>query len=474
MKKFCAILFSFVLVLIIALPVAAEGESSTLADNAPSLTAPAAYVVNLDTNIVVYEKNSETPLSAASLTKLMTTLLLLENYQDQLDSISLTAPSYVYDLIWEQSTNASSADIRRGETQSLRNLLYAMLLPSGNEAAYIVADYMGGGSIGFTGLFSLGQAGFMLLGAYTYAILTIPAASQKSIYQRYANGGIGFSIPELLSKPLGGFGLLLGVVFCLILAGFIAALFAFLIGLPVLKLKSDYLAIATLGFAEIIRAAVVYEGFGPLTNGSNLLYGFTSFASFNLSPGGTTLHLETVMPFLFSGICIAIILLLINSTYGRAFKAIRDDEIAAEAMGINLASHKRMSFIISSFFAGISGAMLAMYQASVQATTFKSSMTYEILLIVVIGGIGSVSGSIIASFLFIASSEWLLRFLDNETWIGGFRVPLLRSGFRMVVFSIIIMAVVLFFRKGIMGDRELFQKKPASTAKAAKKEARSK
>ena len=147
MKKFCAILLSFVLVLIIALPVAAEGESSPLADNAPSLTAPAAYVVNLDTNIVVYEKNSETPLSAASLTKLMTTLLLLENYQDQLDSISLTAPSYVYDLIWEQSTNASSADIRRGETQSLRNLLYAMLLPSGNEAAYIVADYMGGGSI---------------------------------------------------------------------------------------------------------------------------------------------------------------------------------------------------------------------------------------------------------------------------------------------------------------------------------------
>ena len=241
-----------------------------------------------------------------------------------------------------------------------------------------------------------------------------------------------------------------------------------------LKLKSDYLAIATLGFAEIIRAAVVYEGFGPLTNGSNLLYGFTSFSNFNITLGGFTLHLETVMPFLFSGICIAIILLLINSTYGRAFKAIRDDEIAAEAMGINLASHKRMSFIISSFFAGISGAMLAMYQASVQATTFKSSMTYEILLIVVIGGIGSVSGSIIASFLFIASSEWLLRFLDNETWIGGFRVPLLRSGFRMVVFSIIIMAVVLFFRKGIMGDRELFQKKPASAAKAAKKEVRSK
>lgn len=147
MKKFCAILFSFVLIVVLALPAAAEGESAALSDTAPPLTAPAAYVVNLDTNIVVYDKNSEVPLSAASLTKMMTTLLLLESYQDQLDSISLTAPSYIYDLIWEQSTNASTADIRRGETQSLRNLLYAMLLPSGNEAAYIVADYMGGGSI---------------------------------------------------------------------------------------------------------------------------------------------------------------------------------------------------------------------------------------------------------------------------------------------------------------------------------------
>ncbi len=147
MKKFCAILFSFVLIVVLALPAAAEGESAALSDTAPSLTAPAAYVVNLDTNIVVYDKNSEVPLSAASLTKMMTTLLLLESYQDQLDSISLTAPSYIYDLIWEQSTNASTADIRRGETHSLRNLLYAMLLPSGNEAAYIVADYIGGGSI---------------------------------------------------------------------------------------------------------------------------------------------------------------------------------------------------------------------------------------------------------------------------------------------------------------------------------------
>ena len=147
MKKFCAVLCTFVLVIVLGLPVAAEGINGSAADIAPDILAPAAYVVNLDTNIVVYEKNSETPLQAASLTKLMTTLLLLENYQDQLDTISLTAPSYIYDLIWEKTTNASTADIRKGETQTLRNLLYAMMLPSANEAAYIVADYMGGGSI---------------------------------------------------------------------------------------------------------------------------------------------------------------------------------------------------------------------------------------------------------------------------------------------------------------------------------------
>ena len=114
-----------------------------------------------------------------------------------------------------------------------------------------------------------------------------------------------------------------------------------------------------------------------------------------------------------------------------------------------------MAFTISSFFAGISGALLAMYQTTVQANTFKSAMTYEILLIVVIGGIGSISGSCIAAFLYVAASEWWLRFLDAETYIGSFKVPFLRTGFRMVVFSVIIMVVVLFFRKGIMGDKEL-------------------
>ena len=308
---------------------------------------------------------------------------------------------------------------------------------------------------GFTGLFSLGQAGFMLLGAYTYAILTIPSADRESVYYLYGGSAVNFSLPELFGG--GALGLILGVLAALILAGCVAAAIAWLIGLPVLRLKSDYLAIATLGFAEIIRAIFQWDRLGPVTNGANALKSFPTFSSFNIenANGEVVLRLSTFVPFLLVAVCIGIMVLLINSTYGRAFKAIREDEVAAEAMGINLAKHKRMAFCISSFFAGVGGGLFAMFANQAQAKTFTTSMTYEILLIVVIGGIGSISGSCIASFLYVAASEWWLRFLDTETYIGAFKVPFLRTGFRMVVFSIIIMIVVLFFRRGLMGDREL-------------------
>ena len=293
---------------------------------------------------------------------------------------------------------------------------------------------------GFTGLFSLGQAGFMLIGGYTYAIFSLSNEARETVYQ-YFDCAIGVT---------------LGVVPSLILAGLMAALFAFLIGLPVLRLKSDYLAIATLGFAEIIRAVFQWQKLGPVTNGSNMLKDYPTFNDFNITlASGRTLYLSTLIPFVIAGVCIAIVVLLINSSYGRAFKAIRDDEVAAEAMGINLARHKQLSFCISSFFAGVGGAMLAMYSNTIQAKAFTSAMTYEILLIVVIGGIGSISGSCVASFLFVACSEWWLRFLDQEQFIGTWQVPLLRNGFRLVVFSIIIMVVVLFYRQGMFGMREL-------------------
>ena len=308
---------------------------------------------------------------------------------------------------------------------------------------------------GFTGLFSLGQAGFMLIGAYAYSIFSIPAAQHASVYQYFDGGAIQFSIPEAIGTVLGvNAGSFLGAIICIIIAGIAAAIFAALIGIPVLRLKSDYLAIATLGFAEIIRAFFQWDSLGEITNGSNLLRKYTAFSDMNIQLGTSVFKLGTIFPFFIAMISIAMIVLLINSSYGRAVKAIRDDEVAAEAMGINLFKHKMLSFVISSFFAGVGGALLAMFQTTVQASAFMSSMTYEILLIVVIGGIGSVSGSCIAAFLYIACSEWWLRFLDSGA-IGSIQVSFFRDGFRKVVFSVVIMIIVLFFSKGIMGNKEL-------------------
>lgn len=333
---------------------------------------------------------------------------------------------------------------------------------------------------GFTGLFSLGQAGFMLLGAYTYAIFMVPMAQKDTVYYLFGGSAVKFSLPDLFGSVFGTSGaggavsMVLAVIVALILAGCVAALFAYFIGLPVLRLKSDYLAIATLGFAEIIRAIFQWQALGPITNGANMIKSFPTFSSFNIKVGGkVVMYLSTFVPFLVATICIVIMVLLVNSTYGRAFKAVRDDEVAAEAMGINLAKHKMASFCISSFFAGVGGALFAMYVSNAQAKVFTSTMTYEILLIVVIGGIGSISGSCLATFLYVACSEWWLRFLDMETYIGNFKVPLLRNGFRMVVFSAVIMVVVLFFRKGIMGEKELPDLIRAwkQKAKSSKKEA---
>ena len=330
---------------------------------------------------------------------------------------------------------------------------------------------------GFTGLFSLGQAGFMLLGAYTYAIFTLPAASKDSVYYLYGGSAIKFSLTDLFQGIFGSEGaggmvaLWLTVIVALILAGLVAALFSWLIGLPVLRLKSDYLAIATLGFAEIIRAIFTWDVLGPVTNGSTMIQGFPTFASFNIRlANGETFYLSSFVPVFFATVCVVIVVLLIHSTYGRAFKAIRDDEVAAEAMGINLAKHKMISFIISSFFAGVGGALFAMYINLAQARNYTTTLTYELLLIVVLGGIGSITGSCVGTFLYVAASEWWLRGLDEGTFLG-ISSPLFRTGFRMVVFSAVIMVVVLFFRKGIMGGRELpdlFRRRRRSAGKEAR------
>ena len=164
--------------------------------------------------------------------------------------VNLVLLALLFLAVWviERTSSASSMLI----TVLKKGAIYALIAVSMNLLN------------GFTGLFSLGQAGFMLVGAYTYAVLTIPVAKRVAVYQMYAGGAIHFQLPWLVG---------------ILLAGAVAALFAALIGYPVLRLKSDYLAIATLGFAEIIRAIIQYEKLGPLTNGSLLLKTYPTFSS---------------------------------------------------------------------------------------------------------------------------------------------------------------------------------------------------
>lgn len=308
---------------------------------------------------------------------------------------------------------------------------------------------------GFTGLFSLGQAGFMAIGAYVTAIFLIPADSIEGVYYiSGVNPAILHFKQWLASGPAWTQGLI--PYAALILGGLVAALFAGLIGIPVLRLKSDYLAIATLGFSEIMRAVISSPQLNTITNGS---YGLKSIKGFT----------SLFQTFAIAAVCIAFMILMVRSTYGRAFKAIREDETAAEAMGINLFKHKQLSFIVGSFFSAVAGGMLAMFMRSIDSKTFSISLTYDILLIVVIGGIGSVTGSVISALLVTASKEWWLRFFDQPLYIGSFKVPLFRTGFRMVIFSVILLLVVLFYQRGIMGKNEFSWERLANRLKRFRK-----
>ncbi|MDF2616269.1 MAG: livM2 [Sedimentibacter sp.] len=279
---------------------------------------------------------------------------------------------------------------------------------------------------GFTGLFSLGQAGFMAIGAYTVAVFTVPVEAREAIF---------YIVPQ---NPLVA-NIELPFFVALILGGLMASLVAVLIGMPVLRLKSDYLAIATLGFSEIIR--IVFTNMKTITNGA---LGIKSIP-----------QMPTMWVF-FGAMIISVILivLLINSSYGRAFKAIREDDIAAEAMGINLFKHKVLSFAIGAFFAGIGGGLLASLLGTVDPKQFYFTMTYNFLLIIVLGGMGSISGTVIASFVVTVGLE-VLRFFDDSLVLFGYEVPIFRAGFRMVIFSVLLMILVLFFRNGLMGQKEL-------------------
>lgn len=278
---------------------------------------------------------------------------------------------------------------------------------------------------GFTGLFSLGHAGFMAIGAYTVAILTMPVATKEM---------------NFYMKPMVPFLLNLNMpfIFALISGGLMAALFGFLIGAPVLKLTDDYLAIATLGFSEIIRIVIV--NLQSITNGSLGLKGIPKL-TINNKPN-----------LLWSwGIAILIIVfmnVLMKGSYGKAFKAIREDEIAARSMGINLFKHKVLSFTIGSFLAGIGGGLLATSLGTIDPTQFKFALTFNILLMVVLGGMGNINGNVVSAIVITIAME-ALRFLDEPINLG-FTVTSALPGLRMVVFSLILMLVVIFKKDGFV------------------------
>lgn len=280
---------------------------------------------------------------------------------------------------------------------------------------------------GFTGMFSLGQPGFMAIGAYVTALLTVDKAHKMSIYT---------------IKPLAENGFIANInapfFAALIIGGLIAAVFAFFIGFPVLRLKGDYLAIASLGFSEIIRIC--------LTNATGVTNGPTGITGIP----NTYMNLYVIVGILV--LIIAFMIAMIRSSYGRALLAICEDEVAAQAMGISLFKHKMLAFVLSGFVAGIGGGLLAAYTQAIDPKMFQFIVAYEILLMVVLGGQGSVTGTVVGAFIVRIAME-KLRFLDGNIDFGFFQYKGI-EGMRMVVFSALLMLVIILWRKGIFGNKE--------------------
>ena len=287
---------------------------------------------------------------------------------------------------------------------------------------------------GITGLFSLGHAGFMAIGAYTVALLTMTVETKEM---------------NFYMEPIGSFLLNLNMPFILALfmGGIMAAIFGFLIGAPVLKLTDDYLAIATLGFSEIIRVVII--NLQSITNGSLGLKGIPETSnSFIANLTGTRPKINILWAWGLAIFTIYLMRFLMDGSYGKAFKAIREDEVAARSMGINLFKHKVMSFTIGSFFAGVGGGLLGVSLGTINPALFKFALTFNILLIVVLGGMGNIAGTVISAIVITVSME-ALRFLDEAINLGFMITPAL-PGLRMVVFSLILMIVVIFKKDGFM------------------------
>ncbi len=248
---------------------------------------------------------------------------------------------------------------------------------------------------GYLGQLPLGHAGFMAVGAYAGAIFW---------------KGAGAGLPESVSLVLG-----------LVVAGLVAAVFGVIIGIPALRLKGDYLAIITLGFGEIIRVCII--NLPDLTGGTPGLMGIPKYSTF------TVVYIAVILT------CV-LIHMMMKSRHGRAILSIRENEIAAEACGIHVTYYKVMAFAVSAFFAGIAGALYAGFQGLLVPGSFNFMASINILVMVVLGGMGSMIGAIIAAAVLTALPLALQAF----------------NTYRMVIYSVLLIATMIFKPSGLFGQ----------------------
>ncbi len=278
---------------------------------------------------------------------------------------------------------------------------------------------------GVAGQFSLEPNGFVAIGAYMGALFTIPTETKIDMF------ALVDPAPVILQMHAS-------FLPALLFGGLAAAVIALMLSFPVFRVRGDYLAIVTLGFGFIIRIFAMNNP--AYTNGAMGLNDIPSDANF------VWIGLIAVVTFI-------VMLNVIYSRFGRAMKAVRDDEDAAIAMGVNTFAIKTTAFVTSAFFEGVGGALLASFLTTISPDQFTFLLTFQLLIIIVLGGLGSMSGALFATILVMGGMEWL-RFLDDDMNIFGWHTGA-HPGMRMVVFAILLVVMMLFARKGLFGDKEI-------------------
>lgn len=278
---------------------------------------------------------------------------------------------------------------------------------------------------GVTGQFSLEPNGFVAIGAYMTAIFIIPMETKLDMY------ALTDPAPIILQMQAN-------FPIALLAGGLASAFIAFMLSVPVFRVRGDYLAIVTLGFGFIIRIFAMNSP--SYTNGAMGLNDIPDFADFRWV-GSIVIITFMVM------------IHIIYSKYGRAMKAVRDDEDAAIAMGVNTFKIKTFAFMTSAFFEGIGGGLLASFLTTITPDQFTFLLTFYLLIIIVLGGLGSMTGTLVAAIVVGFGLEEL-RFLDSEMMIFGYETDA-HPGMRMVIFSVLLIITMLFARRGLFGDKEL-------------------